>query len=148
MRLRRAAASDLALVIITNQSGVARGYFSADTLTAIHDLLTSELRATGVVPDGIYACIHHPDDACQCRKPLPGMLLRAAEDLDLDLAQSWMIGDRWSDLEAGKRAGCRTALVLTGYGRETLREGVQPDLVVEDLAEAVERILSLDGQSS
>ncbi len=134
-----------AAVVITNQAGVGRGYFSAETLERIHHRLTDELARRAVALDGIYACLHHPDEGCRCRKPEPGMILAAAAELAIDPTRSWMIGDRASDLEAGRRAGCRTALVLTGYGASTAAEGHQADLVVPDLAAAVRCILSLEG---
>ncbi|GIW05581.1 MAG: D,D-heptose 1,7-bisphosphate phosphatase [Dehalococcoidia bacterium] len=130
-----------AAVVITNQAGVGRGYFTAETLERIHARLTDELARHHVTLDGIYACIHHPDAGCSCRKPEPGMILSAAADLDIDPRQSWMIGDRASDLEAGRRAGCRTALVLTGYGATTAAEGCHADVVAPDLAAAVRCIL-------
>jgi D-glycero-D-manno-heptose 1,7-bisphosphate phosphatase len=130
-----------ATVVITNQAGVGRGYFTAETLTRIHARLIEELARRAVALDGIYACLHHPDEGCDCRKPAPGMILAAAAELKIDPARSWMIGDRASDLEAGRRAGCRTALVLTGYGQTTAAEGCHADLVAPDLAAAVRCIL-------
>ena len=116
----------LAVVIITNQAGVGRGYFPEHRLDEIHRRLRSMLAEFHAHVDGIYFCPHHPTAglgdyriACDCRKPMPGMLLRAATDLNLDLRRSLMIGDRASDLQAGASAGCRTALVRTGYGPET-----------------------------
>src|SRR6266487_1747231 len=109
------------LIVITNQAGIARGYFTADDLQRMHEHLTSELAQLGVQLDAIYFCPHHPDGAipelairCDCRKPQPGMLLRAAADLDLDLRASWFVGDILDDVEAGNRAGCRTILVDLG----------------------------------
>ena len=109
------------LVIITNQAGLARGYFTEADLHRMHDYLTSELAALGVHVDGIYFCPHHPEGVieglsirCECRKPQPGMLLRAARELDLDLEHSWFVGDILDDVEAGNRANCRTVLVDLG----------------------------------
>jgi len=117
---------NIAVVIVTNQAGVARGYFPEHRLIDIHKRLDEMLAAEGAHVDGIYYCPHHPTSGlgayktvCECRKPLPGMLIQAARDLNLDLSRSLMIGDRDSDLEAGANAGCQTALVLTGYGKET-----------------------------
>jgi D-glycero-D-manno-heptose 1,7-bisphosphate phosphatase len=111
----------LRLVIITNQSGIARGYFTQADLVRMHEYLASELLKQDISLDGIYHCPHHPDGVipelavrCQCRKPQPGMLLQAAADLDLDLEHSWFIGDILDDVEAGNRAGCRTILVDLG----------------------------------
>ena len=109
------------LVIITNQAGIARGYFTEADLQRMHDYLIDELAALGVHVDGIYHCPHHPDGVveglsirCECRKPQPGMLLRAARELDVDLEQSWFVGDILDDVEAGNRAQCRTVLVDLG----------------------------------
>ena len=107
-----------ALVVITNQSGIARGYFTERDLERLHDYLRDTLATSGVHLDGIYYCPHHPDGIipelairCHCRKPEPGMLLQAASDLNLDLGSSWFVGDILGDVEAGKRAGCHTILV-------------------------------------
>ncbi|MFE2877635.1 D-glycero-alpha-D-manno-heptose-1,7-bisphosphate 7-phosphatase [Streptomyces roseus] len=107
-----------ALVIVTNQSGLARGLFPMQSLDSMHRHLRTLLAEYGVVLDAIYACPHHVDGAvdglsfrCGCRKPQPGLLLWAAEELGLDLTASWMVGDFASDVEAGLRAGCRTAWV-------------------------------------
>lgn len=107
------------LVVITNQSGLARGLFSEDDLAAMHAKLSALLRAQGVTLDGIYYCPHHPDAACKCRKPQPGMLQQAAVDLSFSPQQAVMIGDSGRDIEAGRRFGCATALVLTGNGSKT-----------------------------
>jgi D-glycero-D-manno-heptose 1,7-bisphosphate phosphatase len=116
----------IAVVVVTNQAGIARGYFPEHRLVAVHDHLIQMLSARNATLDGIYYCPHHPTAglgtyriSCDCRKPMPGMLTRAAAELGLDLTRSVMIGDRKSDLEAGANAGCQTALVLTGYGKET-----------------------------
>ncbi|MFJ8004015.1 D-glycero-alpha-D-manno-heptose-1,7-bisphosphate 7-phosphatase [Streptomyces fagopyri] len=107
-----------ALVVVTNQSGLARGLFTASELEAMHDHLRAQLILLGVELDAIYICPHHVDGVvpglgrcCSCRKPEPGLLLRAAAELRLDLERSWMVGDFATDVEAGNRAGCRTAWV-------------------------------------
>ena len=109
------------LIVITNQAGIARGYFTEADLQRMHEYLTSELEALDVRVDGIYHCPHHPEGVveglsirCECRKPQPGMLLRAARELDLDLEHSWFVGDILDDVEAGNRANCRTVLVDLG----------------------------------
>ena len=109
------------IIVITNQAGIARGYFTESDLQRMHDYLTDELAVLGVHVDGIYHCPHHPDGVveelsirCECRKPQPGMLLRAARELDLDLEHSWFVGDILDDVEAGNRANCRTVLVDLG----------------------------------
>jgi D-glycero-D-manno-heptose 1,7-bisphosphate phosphatase len=143
-------------IVITNQAGVARGYFSEAMVQEIHQQMTKELEASGARLDAIYYCAHHPSVGeppyqldCDCRKPKPGLLLRAAQDYNIDLANSWMIGDRYSDIELAANAGVKSALVLSGYGRgewEHQRENWsrQPDLVAEDLLAAVNQIGKLD----
>jgi D-glycero-D-manno-heptose 1,7-bisphosphate phosphatase len=133
-------------VVATNQSGVGRGYFSASLLEEVHDILRSTLKEGGAELDGLYVCPHAPAESCECRKPKPGMLLRAAEELDIDLERSWAVGDNYRDLESGWRAGTRAALVRTGsgegiwaYDRESWVR--QPDLVGADLHRVVCSIL-------
>jgi D-glycero-D-manno-heptose 1,7-bisphosphate phosphatase len=144
----------IAAVMATNQAGIARGYFSEEVLRAVHDELVRQLATHGARLDALYVCTHHPSAGappyrrdCDCRKPRPGMLLRAAADLDLDLGRSVMIGDKPSDVAAGQAAGAAGVLVLTGYGRgefEHRREawGVTPDHIAEDLLDAVEWALT------
>ena len=143
-------------IVITNQAGVARGYFPETMVQAVHKRMTDELEASGVALDAIYYCAHHPlvGEApyrldCDCRKPKPGLLLRAARDFDIDLENSWMVGDRYSDIELAANAGVKSALVLSGYGRgewEHQRDNwtIKPDLVAEDLLAAVNLIGSPD----
>jgi histidinol-phosphate phosphatase family protein len=102
------------VVIVTNQSGVGRGYFDDVQLGAVHARLREELRANGADYDALYYCPHLPEDNCSCRKPRPGLLLRAASELSLDLNSSYMIGDNERDIEAGKTAGTSTVLVRAG----------------------------------
>lgn len=142
-------------IVITNQAGVARGYFSEEMVQAIHKQMTKDLETSGAKVDAIYYCAHHPTVGeppyqldCDCRKPKPGLLLRAARDYDIDLANSWMIGDRYSDIELAANAGVKSALVLSGYGRgewEHKRDNwtIHPDLVAEDLLAAVNQIGNL-----
>lgn len=111
------------VVVVTNQSGVARGYYKEEDVRALHRYMDDLLERQGARVDAYYFCPHHPDNGageyrieCTCRKPLPGMLLQAASDLEIDLSSSWMIGDKGVDVEAGLAAGCRAGLVLTGYG--------------------------------
>lgn len=122
--LSRLAQTDLSLVVISNQPGVARGLFAADALNAVGVKLAAMFHAAGAHLDGFYWCPHHPEGvvqpyamACDCRKPKPGLLLRAAQQLGLDLAESWFIGDILDDVEAGNRAGCRS--ILLDVGNET-----------------------------
>jgi len=120
-RLATLKVAGFALVVITNQSGIARGLFTTEALDLMHDHLRAELEAAAARIDGIYVCPHHPHGSltryaieCDCRKPRPGMLQRAAYELDLDLDRSWFVGDILDDVEAGNRAGCWTVLVDLG----------------------------------
>lgn len=151
--VRRLNQEAVPAVLVTNQSGIARGYFSADVLSLVNASLIDQLSVEGAHLAALYICSHHPREGeppyrleCDCRKPKPGMLLKAASDLGLDLARSWTVGDKPSDIVAGHRAGTRTILVLTGYGlgEWEYRRGtfsVQPDHVAEDLLDAVSLIL-------
>jgi D-glycero-D-manno-heptose 1,7-bisphosphate phosphatase len=144
--IRRLNEAGFKVVIITNQSGAARGYFPATLLDEVHEHLKSILAAAGAHLDGIYACLHSPEENCPCRKPHPTLIQQAAQDLDLDLARSYAVGDRYNDLQTAANAGVKGILVLTGYGQgeyEYLRakSKVQPVHVAPDLGEAVEWIL-------
>ncbi len=110
--IRRLNDDQRSVVIVTNQSGIARGYFSEETLARIHEKMLTELRKGGAKVDAIYFCPHHPDEGCPCRKPEPGLLLRAASDLGLDVGQSYVIGDRYMDVEMGRKAGCKASLLV------------------------------------
>ena len=137
------------IVIVTNQSAVGRGLILVETAQEINQRLVSLVRDHGGQIDGVYMCPHKPEDGCSCRKPLPGLLLQAARDLSLDLQRSWMIGDAWSDVQAGEAAGMRgTILLRTGRGTEQLPqaplEKVKSTLVLDNLPLALEAILSID----
>jgi len=137
-------------VMATNQAGIARGYFSSEVLVAVNAEVERQLAVQGARLDALYVCPHHPTageppyrEDCSCRKPKPGLLLRAAAEMGLDLSRSVMIGDKPSDVEAGQAVGTATVLVLTGYGRgewEYRRHewAVKPDHVAPDLFDAVE----------
>jgi D-glycero-D-manno-heptose 1,7-bisphosphate phosphatase len=148
--LRRLRDAGWAVVVVTNQSVVARGMVTEDGLREIHRALAAQLRARGAALDGIYYCPHHPEGAvaayrrvCDCRKPQPGLLLRAAADLGIDLGASVMVGDAASDIEAGRRAGCRTVLLgATGAAGAT-----RADHAATDLAAAVGWILAAPATS-
>jgi len=144
--IRKINESDMKAVLITNQSGIGRGYFDASTVDEVHAILKAELARHHAALDAIYICPHHPDDDCNCRKPNPGMLLRAKEDLDIDLTRSFMIGDKYVDIETAHNVGATSILVRTGYGREQLGKyrsnPKQPHFVVENLMEAVDGIIS------
>ncbi|AGB42166.1 histidinol-phosphate phosphatase family protein [Halobacteroides halobius DSM 5150] len=141
-------------LLATNQAGVARGYFKEEMIGEVHAKLERLLAQEDAYLDEIYYCHHHPDVGegkfnknCNCRKPKPGMLLQGAEEFDLDLNKSYMVGDKISDVETARRVGAKGILVLTGYGRgnyENDRDSweVKPDYVAEDLHDAVEWILS------
>ncbi len=98
------------LVVITNQSGIGRGYYTADDYQQVTRHMLAQLASGGVALAGVYHCPHTADDGCQCRKPAAGLILRAACELGIDLAQSWLVGDKSSDIEAGFRAGIRRTL--------------------------------------
>jgi D-glycero-D-manno-heptose 1,7-bisphosphate phosphatase len=152
--VRRLNAAGVAAVVVTNQAGIARGYFSEEVFQAVNASLVAQMSAAGARLDGIYACLHHPTEGeppyrarCDCRKPLPGLLTRAAAELDLDLAASVMVGDKASDLVPARTVGARAVLVLTGYGRGEweYRQStfpVRPDHVAGDLLDAVEWALA------
>ena len=143
----------LPVVVVTNQSGLARGYFPESLLEAVHAELHRLRAREGAHLDGLYICPHHPEAReerfrldCDCRKPRTGLLERAAAELGLDLGRSYMVGDRWSDLRCGAAVGATTVLVLTGYGRGDAAyvgpgQTVQPDHVAEDLEAAARWIL-------
>jgi len=140
-------------VVVTNQAGVARGYFPETLVTAVHDRVREHMTAGGARLDGIFYCPHHPTagDApyrqdCECRKPKPGLLRQAAGELGIDLARSWMIGDRYADVQVAWAVGARGALVRTGYGEGELAHKAAgwprpPDLVAANLLQAVSHVL-------
>ena len=155
--IRRARTAGFRTVIVTNQAGVARGYFEEEMIGRVHDRLRGLLAESGASVDAIYYCAHHPEVGppgyrrdCDCRKPRPGLLLRAAAEHGIDLSRSYMIGDSTKDVEAAKAAGATGVLVLTGYGRgewEYRRDRfpVPPAHVAADLLDAVEWILAREG---
>lgn len=137
------------IIIISNQAGIARGFFSEDILQTIDKTIHRHVLSGGGHIDGSYYCPHHPEHGvypykqeCDCRKPLPGLIKKAEKDLALDLSRSFMIGDKTTDIEAGGNAGVKTVLVLTGRGKEEHNKlGNQPDHVAESLAAAAEWII-------
>jgi D-glycero-D-manno-heptose 1,7-bisphosphate phosphatase len=138
--LRLLKEKDYLLIVLTNQSGIARGFFDEAAMRTVHDALEEQL--DGLI-DAIYFCPHGPDDGCECRKPGVGMIKQAASEHSIDLANSWMIGDKKSDVETGFNAGIATALVLTGYGESELAALERlPELVAADLLEAARQISS------
>jgi len=139
--LRELSEMGFGLVVITNQSAVGRGYFDEAQLTRIHDRLLEMLHAEEITIDGLYFCPHTPHDQCLCRKPHTGLIQKASADLDFELAESIVIGDKASDIEMGCRVGATTMLVRTGYGAQVAADQkVAPDYIVDDLPAAVEVI--------
>jgi D-glycero-D-manno-heptose 1,7-bisphosphate phosphatase len=143
--LRRLVGLGLGLVVVTNQSAVGRGHFDLDRLAEIHARLESILAGEGVRLAGIYACPHHPEEACACRKPRTALVERAARDLGFEPRRAFVVGDMASDVDLGRAVGATTVLVRTGHGtREAEAGSARPDHVVADLAEAaalIERLL-------
>jgi D,D-heptose 1,7-bisphosphate phosphatase len=148
--------SGMKAVVISNQAGVARGFFTEDFVKITHEHLQAALRQKGAYIDNFYYCPHHPTDGidpyrkdCNCRKPAPGMLLQAAHDLDIDLTRSYLVGDRFRDMEAANKVGVKGVLVKTGYGQELLQDDGpdkaapenKPDFIAADILEAVRWIL-------
>ena len=144
--IRKINESGMKAILITNQSGIGRGYFDEQTVEQVHDILKAELARHDASLDAIYLCPHHPDAICDCRKPNPGMLLRAERELGIDLKTSYVIGDKYVDIEAAHRVGATGILVLTGYGRQEHEKHksapLQPHFIAEDLTNAVDGILS------
>lgn len=152
--LRKLKHAGYRLIVVTNQSGIARGLYRIKELEAVHRYIKQLLKKQGVILDKIYYCPHHSEGRisryrrnCSCRKPKPGMLRQAAKELKIRLDKSFVIGDSPRDLEAGKQVKCRTILVLTGKGKSTLKEIKQKkyhpaDYVVPDLLKAVPLIIS------
>jgi D,D-heptose 1,7-bisphosphate phosphatase len=146
--------SGMKAVVISNQAGV--GFFTEDFVKITHEHLQTALRQEGAYIDNFYHCPHHPTEGiepyrqdCNCRKPAPGMLLRAAQDLNIDLTRSYLVGDRFRDMEAAKKVGVKGVLVKTGYGQELLQDDgpdketaeSKPDYIAADILEAVKWIL-------
>jgi len=147
--LALAAIKKYKVVIVTNQSAVGRGLMLLETAQEINQRLIDLIHDQGGQIDAVYMCPHKPEDGCSCRKPLPGLLLQAANDLSLNLQRSWMIGDAWSDVEAGEAAGVRgTILLKTGRGAEQLLqarlETMTANLVCDTLLVALDKIISID----
>jgi D-glycero-D-manno-heptose 1,7-bisphosphate phosphatase len=137
------------VILVTNQAGIGRGYYSEMAMQRTHRELASRLAAHEAHLDAIYHCPHHPQAGCGCRKPQPRLLIQAAQEHEIDLRRSFAVGDKVSDLRAGQRVGCQAVLVLTGYGaeaRQAFREAdFQPHYIARDLLDAVQWILSRAG---
>lgn len=146
--LKKLQGTDYKLIIITNQVGIGRGYYTEEVYHNFQLKLRQELNKQGIFITGEYFCPHHPEKGiekykidCNCRKPKTGMLEQASIDFDLDLSQSWMIGDNLTDIQAGNSAGCKTIHVLTGEFKEPVKEA---DFVAKDLIEAANYIITED----
>lgn len=137
------------LIVVTNQSGIAHGYFKEDELMRVQNKLSEMLHQSGIELDGLYYCPHHPAGkvsafakACDCRKPKPGMILNAAQNFNIDLSRSWMIGDILHDVEAGNTAGCKTILINNGNETEWhITDLRKPTGMAADLNEAATFVL-------
>jgi D-glycero-D-manno-heptose 1,7-bisphosphate phosphatase len=152
--VRRINQAGMAAVVISNQSGVARGYFDEVTLGSIHQRLREELEKEGASLDGIYYCPHHPEGVveeyrkeCGCRKPELGMIRKAVQELAVELSNSYMVGDHIKDIRLAVNAGMRSVMIMTGHGKDVWARAGEaeqslPDHVAEDLAAAVDWILA------
>jgi D,D-heptose 1,7-bisphosphate phosphatase len=131
------------VIVVTNQSGIARGYFTEEMLHKIHQKMKSDSARYGAHIDAIYYCPHHPDEGCDCRKPKPTLILRAAREHNIDLTKSFSIGDKLQDIEAGHAAGCRTVLIIPVDGEATLPEeySISPDFKAENFKQASEWVV-------
>ncbi|MBI5644190.1 MAG: D-glycero-beta-D-manno-heptose 1,7-bisphosphate 7-phosphatase [Deltaproteobacteria bacterium] len=135
-------AASIKVIIVSNQSGVGRGYFTDADVEAVNEKLMRLLAVEGASIDAIYYCNHHPDTACQCRKPNTGMMEQASLEHGIDITRSYVVGDKGSDVELAKQAGAKSVLVLTGKGGSELKTLKRPaDCVAKDLSEAVAWIL-------
>jgi D-glycero-D-manno-heptose 1,7-bisphosphate phosphatase len=151
--LSRLHAAGFLLIVVSNQSGVARGMFPEEALTPVHERLGELLADLGVPLHGFFYCPHHPEGTfaryavrCSCRKPEPGMIRAAAREHDVSLTDSWLVGDILDDIEAGRRAGCRTVLLDNGHETVWRRSALrQPDFLAADLDEAARLIISNSG---
>ena len=142
--------SEFKVILVSNQPGIAKGHFSMETFGEIREKMRTELAKYGAHLDGEYYCLHHPEAKieeykknCECRKPKPGLLLKAAKDLSIDLSNSWMVGDSLTDIEAGKRAGCKTILIgnmKCDLCRLMDEKNIRPDYIVKNLYMAKEII--------
>jgi histidinol-phosphate phosphatase family protein len=145
--LKKIHQAGIPVVIITNQSVIGRGLVTEGDLSAIHNRMVKAVQKSGGRITKIYYCPHHPDDHCRCRKPRIGMLKKAARELNLDLKECVFVGDNLKDIQAGNRAGCRTVLVQSGQGRESLikilsgKTRIKPDWVCGDLPSATPLVL-------
>jgi histidinol-phosphate phosphatase family protein len=131
----------LKVIVVTNQSGIARGYFTEETLAQIHEKMKAELAKESAWVDGIYYCPHHPTDNCDCRKPKPKLVLQAAKEYDIDLKHSFVVGDLEIDIGLGKAVGCHTILISPNPGYDDQKQ-MSPDYTTFDLYQAARWIVS------
>ena len=137
------------VIIITNQSGLARGFFTEEMLEKIHNKMKREISEKGATVDAIYYCPHHPDVKCSCRKPRTGLLEKAVKDFDVDIDESFIIGDRMLDIEAGQGIGCKTVLVPENKEKvaiEMQESNVKPDIICDDFYSGAEWITKLSNR--
>jgi len=136
--------ANLLVIVVTNQSSVGRGIISSSVVEGIHDRIQEELKEMGAWIDAFYYCPARPEEGSSFRKPQPGMLFQAQKDHHIELANSYVIGDSISDIEAGLKAGCRTVLVLTGKAQpvDMFSNAIKPDIIAQDICEAVNLILN------
>ena len=144
--IRRLNEANYPAIVITNQSGVGRGYFPESLVRDVHELMTKQLAKEGAHIDALYYCAHKTEDKCECRKPKPGMLQRAAREHGLDLRRSFVVGDRYGDMELAHGVGARAILVRSGYGQGEVqwhseKWTLAPDFIAENLVEATDWIL-------
>ena len=152
--LLRLQVAGFLIIVVTNQSGVAKGFFEESQLKTVENTIARLLSEGGVKLNGFYYCPHHPDGIikefailCDCRKPSPGMLLEAAARSDIDLSNSWMVGDILNDVEAGNRAGANTVLINNGGETEWLTGKYRtPDHIADNLVDAADYILKVENE--
>ncbi len=134
--LEKLASAGYRFIVVTNQSGIGRGYYTVEDMHAVHRRMSELLAFSGIIIDAYFFCPHAPSEQCNCRKPQLGMFEQAMQSFDIDLTRSWMVGDKDVDISFGKKAGLSTALVLTGYGKEyNFAKSPKPDKVVATLEE-------------
>ena len=157
--IRRLNQAGFTIVLVTNQSGVARGYFPEELVHQAHAQLDAMLKADGARIDSVYYCPHHPTAGnshytldCDCRKPRTGLIERAVQDLSIDLEHSYMVGDKWSDIELGQRAGVHAILVKSGFapddpGNKRPAGLSEPDFIADSLSQVAEWIIAREGNT-
>ena len=150
--IRQLTESGYRIIVVTNQAGIGRGLYSEEDLTDIHARMVAEINKAGGTVNAVYYCPHHPEAGCECRKPKPGMLTRAAREHNIELSDAYLIGDTTTDIEAGQSVGATTFLVLTGLGQEsyyhyirrTDRNGYGPEKIFTNVYAATRWLLKND----